>query len=107
MLPELAARSVGVSTRKFNEMVVVGRMPRPKKIYVRVVWDRMVLDMAFNDLLDQEVDTRSSLQKLIDIHPVNPVEQESKESRFGKACANSLSATGGDFSARTNLMSLL
>lgn len=47
-----AARWIGVGVTKFDEMVADGRMPRPKRIDGRVVWDRLRLDMAFSDLPD-------------------------------------------------------
>lgn len=47
---EEAARYIGVGTTKFDEMVADKRMPRPKKIDGRVVWDRIALDGAFSDL---------------------------------------------------------
>jgi excisionase family DNA binding protein len=47
-----AARYIGVGTTKFDEMVQDGRMPRPKRIDGRVVWDRLRLDVAFSDLPD-------------------------------------------------------
>jgi predicted DNA-binding transcriptional regulator AlpA len=45
-----AARYIGVGTTKFDEMVADKRMPKPKKIDGRVVWDRIALDAAFSDL---------------------------------------------------------
>lgn len=47
---EEAARYIGVGTTKFDEMVSDRRMPRPKKIDGRVIWDRIALDAAFSDL---------------------------------------------------------
>lgn len=47
-----AARYVGVGATKFDEMVADGRMPRPKRIDGRVVWDRLQLDAKFTDLPD-------------------------------------------------------
>lgn len=41
---------IGVSTRKFDEMVVDGRMPKPKGIDARRVWDISALDIAFDAL---------------------------------------------------------
>src|SRR5215475_14227879 len=38
---EEAARYVGVGTTKFDELVKDGRMPKPKRIDGRVVWDRI------------------------------------------------------------------
>jgi predicted DNA-binding transcriptional regulator AlpA len=45
-----AAEYIGVGTTKFDEMVGDGRMPRPKKIDGRRVWDRAALDEAFGAL---------------------------------------------------------
>ncbi|TDR33716.1 helix-turn-helix transcriptional regulator [Aquamicrobium defluvii] len=47
---EEAARYVGVGATKFDEMVKDGRMPKPKRVDGRVVWDRAALDLAFTDL---------------------------------------------------------
>jgi predicted DNA-binding transcriptional regulator AlpA len=47
---EQAARYVGVSPSKFDGLVSDGRMPKPKRIDGRVIWDRMALDGAFEDL---------------------------------------------------------
>jgi integrase/predicted DNA-binding transcriptional regulator AlpA len=53
---EQAATYIGVGTSKFDEMVRDGRMPRPKTIDCRVVWDRCRLDAAFDDLPDKGTD---------------------------------------------------
>ncbi len=50
MSREEAARYVGVGTTKFDELVADRRMPNPKRIDGRVVWDRTALDAAFTDL---------------------------------------------------------
>ena len=50
MSREEAARYVGVGITKFDQMVEDGRMPRPKRIDGRVVWDRLQLEAAFTDL---------------------------------------------------------
>lgn len=47
---EEAARYVGVSASKFDEMVADRRMPRPKRVDGRVIWDRIALDAHFSDL---------------------------------------------------------
>jgi hypothetical protein len=47
---EDAARYIGVSPSKFDQMVDDGRMPGPKKIDARRVWDRWSLDRAFDAL---------------------------------------------------------
>ncbi len=49
---EEAARYVGVGTTKFEQMVSDGRMPRPKRIDGRLVWDRLQIEAAFSDLPD-------------------------------------------------------
>jgi hypothetical protein len=49
-----AAEYIGVGATKFDEMVGDGRMPGPKRIDGRTVWDRIKLDEAF-DALDNEV----------------------------------------------------
>jgi hypothetical protein len=43
-----AAAYVGVSPSLFDEMVSDGRMPSPKMINNRRVWDRRELDLAFD-----------------------------------------------------------
>ncbi|MCK8779118.1 hypothetical protein M0654_03875 [Rhizobium sp. NTR19] len=53
MSREEAARYVGVGTSKFAELVADGRMPKPKRIDGRVIWDRIALDAAFSDLPDE------------------------------------------------------
>lgn len=50
---EEAARYVGVGTRKFDELVAARRMPKPRQIDGRVVWDRVELDIAFSELPHQ------------------------------------------------------
>jgi excisionase family DNA binding protein len=49
---EQAAEYIGVGTSKFDDMVEDGRMPGPKRIDGRVVWDRHKLDTAFTALPD-------------------------------------------------------
>jgi len=44
---EAAAEYVGVSPNTFDEMVRDGRMPKPKHINARRVWDVRALDIAF------------------------------------------------------------
>jgi len=48
-----AAEYIGVGVTKFDEMVGDGRMPRPKRIDGRIVWDRLKLDEAFGALDDE------------------------------------------------------
>jgi hypothetical protein len=45
-----AAWYVGVSPRKFDELVDDGRMPEPKRIDRRLIWDRHAIDVAFDAL---------------------------------------------------------
>lgn len=52
---EESARYVGVGTSKFDEMVKDGRMPKPKRVDGRTVWDRVALDVAFSDLPDDGI----------------------------------------------------
>ncbi len=59
-----AARYVGVSITKFEEMVADGRMPRPKRIDGRVVWDRLRLEAAFTDLSEDKV--RNPLDRMFE-----------------------------------------
>ena len=47
---ELAARYVGLSPSKFDQLVASGRMPRPRQIDRRRIWDRHALDEAFEAL---------------------------------------------------------
>jgi hypothetical protein len=47
---EEAAMYIGISTGKFDELVRTGRMPDPKRIDNRKVWDVHGLDLAFDEL---------------------------------------------------------
>jgi predicted DNA-binding transcriptional regulator AlpA len=58
-----AAEYIGVGVTKFDEMVDDGRMPRPKRIDGRIVWDRIKLDKAF-DALDDEGGPRNEWDAL-------------------------------------------
>ncbi|MEQ8445762.1 MAG: hypothetical protein RIB57_07755 [Pelagibacterium sp.] len=44
---EGAAAYIDVSPTKFDQMVADGRMPKPKKIDARRVWDRSKIERAF------------------------------------------------------------
>ena len=50
-----AAEYIGVGVTKFDELVNDGRMPKPKRIDGRTVWDRVQLDEAFAALDDEAV----------------------------------------------------
>jgi predicted DNA-binding transcriptional regulator AlpA len=47
-----AAAYIGVSASLFDQLVKDGRMPRPKRINGRVVWDRRRLDESFDAIND-------------------------------------------------------
>jgi len=47
---EEAARYVGISPTKFMQLVAAQRMPRPRRIDGRNVWDRISLDIAFTQM---------------------------------------------------------
>lgn len=57
MSREVAARYIGVGTSKFDELVADRRMPKPRRIDGRTIWDRVELDIAFTDLPHQEEKT--------------------------------------------------
>ena len=54
-----ASRYIGIGTTKFDELVGAGRMPRPRVIGARKVWDRIELDAAFADLPHEGEDERA------------------------------------------------
>ena len=41
------AAYISVGPTKFDEMVTDGRMPKPKRIDGRTIWDRLEIDEAF------------------------------------------------------------
>jgi predicted DNA-binding transcriptional regulator AlpA len=45
-----AADYIGISASTFDKLVIDGRMPKPKRINSRTVWDRYELDGAFEAL---------------------------------------------------------
>ena len=47
---EKSARYIGVSPNKFDELVRIGAMPKPRRIHRRKLWDRRELDDAFECL---------------------------------------------------------
>lgn len=51
---EQAAAYVGVGVTLFDEMVADGRMPKPKCVNSRKVWDRDRLDEFFDTLPDDD-----------------------------------------------------
>jgi len=53
-----AAIYIGVSPSKFDEMITDGRMPRPRRIDGRKIWDILELDLHFAELPhDEAVDS--------------------------------------------------
>lgn len=51
---EAAADYVGVGVTKFDEMVADGRMPKPKRVDTRKLWDVRALDAAADALPDDQ-----------------------------------------------------
>jgi predicted DNA-binding transcriptional regulator AlpA len=45
-----AARYIGVGRTMFDDLVAARKMPRPKRIGSRVVYDRFEVDACFSDL---------------------------------------------------------
>jgi predicted DNA-binding transcriptional regulator AlpA len=54
-----SAMYIGISVRKFDELVADGRMPGPVKIDGRKVWDVRALDLAFDVLVNESVPANS------------------------------------------------
>jgi hypothetical protein len=57
---EEAAMYVGVSPGKFNQMLSDGRMPVPRRIDARKVWDIRDLDLAFESLPKEDTPAAGS-----------------------------------------------
>jgi hypothetical protein len=62
-----SAAHIGVSPSKFDEMVKDGRMPRPKRIDSRCVWDIRQLTSAFDKLPGGGDDDRNEWDEVIQI----------------------------------------
>lgn len=62
-----AARYIGVGTTKFDEMVADKRMPKPKRIDGRTVWDRIAIDAAFSELPSE---ANNRIDELLNQHRV-------------------------------------
>lgn len=56
----MAALYIGVSASKFDELVKDGRMPAPKRVDGRKVWDKRRLDEAFEALPDDGADSEAA-----------------------------------------------
>ena len=50
---EAAASYIGISASKFDELVQLGKMPSPKRIGRRKLWDIRAIDCAFEQLEDE------------------------------------------------------
>lgn len=60
-----ASQYVGVSVTKFDEMVTDGRMPAPKRIDSRKVWDKIALDLAFDALPEDEIERSNEWDEVL------------------------------------------
>jgi predicted DNA-binding transcriptional regulator AlpA len=49
-----AAAYIGVGVTLFDQLIADGRMPKPKRINARTVWDREQLDRAFAALPNED-----------------------------------------------------
>ena len=58
-----AARYIGISTTKFDELVREEQMPRPFRIGSRTIWDLRKLDAAFDALSDEGKDSFANWDK--------------------------------------------
>jgi hypothetical protein len=63
MTREEAARYIGMSPRKFDELVADRRMPRPKRVDQMTLWDRVSLDLAFANLPEEKTGLQQRLEK--------------------------------------------
>lgn len=48
-----AAIYIGVGVTKFDDLVATSRMPSPKRIDNRKIWDMLALDQAFDQLPEE------------------------------------------------------
>jgi predicted DNA-binding transcriptional regulator AlpA len=55
-----AAMYIGISASKFDELVRDGRMPGPKRIDSRKIWDARDLDVAFDALPSENPQSQGS-----------------------------------------------
>jgi len=62
---EEAARYIGVGPTLFDEMVADGRMPRPRRINARTIWDRHSLDIAFSALPGGDQPARNKIDEAL------------------------------------------
>jgi predicted DNA-binding transcriptional regulator AlpA len=51
-----AAAYVGIGATLFDQMIAAGKLPKPFRIEGRVLWDRLRLDAAIDELQDGDGD---------------------------------------------------
>ncbi|WAC48845.1 hypothetical protein OVA03_02655 [Asticcacaulis sp. SL142] len=56
---EEAAGYIGVSPSTFDKLVAEGKMPIPKRISTRKIWDVRALDLAFDGLDAESTDAEN------------------------------------------------
>lgn len=61
-----AAQYIGISPSLFDALVDDGRMPKPKQINARRVWDRRQLDHAFEAIPNTDGDGANPWDELLD-----------------------------------------
>lgn len=62
---EAAAAYLQIGTTKFDELVRDGRMPRPRCIDARRLWDIRLLDSAIDNLpIDGDIDAEITLEAI-------------------------------------------
>jgi predicted DNA-binding transcriptional regulator AlpA len=59
-----AATYIGISPTTFDQLVKDGRMPNPKRINSRTVWDVRRLDEAFEALPSDEYEDRDPFESV-------------------------------------------
>jgi len=59
-----ACRYLGIGTTLFDTLIAEGKLPKPKRLASKPIWDRIALDAAFNDLPE---DGRSGLDQMLDM----------------------------------------
>ena len=65
MRAERAAAYLSMSRSTFLELVDEGKMPKPTRIGGLVLWDRLALDVAFEEL-HEESDRPNSFDTILD-----------------------------------------
>lgn len=65
---EIAAAYIGVSSKKLDQMVKEGSMPKPRIHGGRRLWDRSELDTAFSELPHdgEELERRNPWDEILD-----------------------------------------